>query len=131
MAAPFINELPFFRSAYNPPSELTGIETDHSNGITGISKAVVVVLDYRDMVSKYEMFFGQKPILVEDKKGSRTIYRLKNTMIELVKASDFKELQGQLRGKGIGMYGISFNSDQKISEPFLPENLQGLSVVPD
>lgn len=129
MAAPFINELPFFRSAYQPPRELESDDTVHPNGITSINRVTVVVLDYKDMSSKYEVFLGQKPAAISDKEGSRTRFRLKNTEVDLVKASDAKVLQGQLRGKGIGMYGISFLSDEKLKEPFLAEKLHGLTVI--
>ncbi len=129
MAAPFINELPFIRSAYRPPLELNTEDTDHSNSITGINKITVVVLDYKDMTTKYEIFLGQKPTSKDDKNGSSMTFRLKNTAIELVKSSHFKELQEQLRGKGIGMYGISFQSDEKLSGAFPPEKLHSLAVV--
>lgn len=129
MAAPFINELPFFRSPYSPPRELNKGDTVHPNGITGINKITVVVLDYKDMTTKYEVFLGQKPLVISEKEGNRTRYRLKNTEIDLVKASDSKAMQEQLRGKGIGMYGISLSSDEKIKEPFSSDELHGLTVV--
>ena len=127
MATPFINELPFFRSAYSPPRELSPDLTKHGNGVIGISKVTVVALDYKDMVSKYGTFLGQKPV-ESTSEVTTTSFRIKKTIIEIVKASDHKSLQEQLRGKGIGMYGISFASDTKISEEQF-ENLQGMSVV--
>ncbi len=129
MAVPFISEFPFFRSAYQPPRELESGDTIHPNGVIGINKVTAVVLDYKDMSSKYETFLGQRPATTSDKEGSRTRFNLKNTAIDLVKASDAESLQEQLRGKGIGMYGISFLSDEKLKEPFLPEKLHGLTVV--
>ncbi len=129
MASPFINELPFFRSAYSPPRELQPEDVVHPNSVTGINKVTVVVLDYKDMTSKYETFLGQPPNVISAKEGNRNRFGLKKTEIDLVKASDEKTLQEQLRGKGIGMYGISFSSHEKLKEPFLAENLHGLTVI--
>ncbi len=90
----------------------------HKNGVEGITKAIVMALDYKDTVSKYRTFLGQEPLSSSSNDIPKTTYGLKQTMIEVLRASENKLVMDQIRGKGIGIYGL-----QLIGTDFKPDQM--------
>ena len=130
MASPFINELPFLRSPYRPVNELSPEVTEHVNKVTGISNVKVIALDYKDMVSKYQTFLGVSAT-TGDKNGQMAKFQLKGVSVEIIKSSEHKEIRDQLRGKGMGMYGVVFKKDSTEKPEMISDKLRGLAVMED
>jgi len=129
MASPFINELPFLRSPYTPESEVDPKLTVHENGAIGVEKMIIAALDFKDMTSKYETFLGLAPTSEEGKNGQKTIFRVKDTNLEVVKSSDHKGLRERLRAKGLGMYGLQFKRDKNVPGTSKIDECHGLVIV--
>jgi hypothetical protein len=124
MFAPYIADLPFLRSDYVPKAELPSSATDHANGIMGISAIHQLALDFKDSLSKYVSLLGAAPSFSDSKMG---IFTNGEFHYKIYRASTNPDIQKQLSGKGIGLYGISFSAP---SQPILDvTKLHGLQVI--
>ncbi|MEQ9425109.1 MAG: VOC family protein [Cyclobacteriaceae bacterium] len=131
MSAPFINEMPFLRSAYSPPAEIANEMKTHENGAKGIESLKIMALDYKDMTSKYQLFLNAAPTVSEKEPGQKSIFKLKSSSLEVIKSSDHKDLKIQLQGKGLGMYGITLKQDDPKQNQFDANLLHGLVILND
>lgn len=124
MFAPYIADLPFLRSDYAPKGELPSTATQHANGITGISAIHQLALDFKDSLAKYTSLLDVAPAFTDTKVG---VFETGAFNYKIYRASTNPELQKQLSGKGIGLYGLSFAAPTK---PALDvSRLHGLQVV--
>lgn len=106
MFAPYIADLPFLRSDYTPKRALPSAATQHANGITGISAIHQLALDFKDSLAKYTTLLGFPPAIVNDR---MCVFTEGKFEYKLYRASANPELQQQLSGKGIGLFGLSFS----------------------
>ncbi|MDA0195292.1 MAG: VOC family protein [Bacteroidetes bacterium] len=129
MVSPFINEMPFFRSPYQPVREIDDKLKAHKNGAEGLGKVVIMALDFKDTVSKYQIFLGQDPIPSISDEKFKTTFRLKQTKVEILKASEDQLVLDKIRGRGIGIYGLQLiGSDFQLNH-IDESKLHGLALI--
>ncbi len=124
MFAPYIADLPFLRSDYTPKGELPGTATQHANGILGVSAIHQLALDFKDSLSKYTSLLDIAPAFTDAKLG---VFEDGAFKYKIYRASTNPQLQAQLSGKGIGLYGLSFAAPNKPSLDV--SKLHGLQIV--
>ena len=124
MYGPYIADLPFLRSDYTPSSPLPESAITHNNGIKGISTIHQLALDFKDSLNKYEVLLDKAPDFHDSKLG---VFKSGDFEYKIYRAASHPELQKQLSGKGIGLYGLSFSGGDQSKLNLT--RLHGLQVV--
>ncbi|MEM8895489.1 MAG: VOC family protein [Bacteroidota bacterium] len=124
MYAPYIADLPFLRSNYTPSAPLPESATTHTNGITGMSAIHQLALDFKDSTNKYTSLLGKAPSFHDSK---LTTFEEDGFEYHIYRASSHPDLQKQLSGKGIGLYGLTFKGGDPSKLDL--SKLHGLQVV--
>ena len=126
MYTPYIADLPFIRSDFQPQNPLPEAATKHPNGATGISKIHHAALDFKECVKQYGSLLHQS---AEEVSASEAHFDLGISKLHVYWASKEPDKQKQVKGKGIGLFAITLAQHDTTSFPW-DENLShGLSLI--
>ncbi len=108
MASTLLAELPFLRGPYSPGTPPSEAATSHANGISGISTISMLALDYKEIVRNLATLLNTEPEGPSASGDQQATFRIGSTDLIVKKSSEHDDLARKFRGKGIGVYAISW-----------------------
>lgn len=117
MASTLLSELPFMRGPYSPESTEDGKVSEHTNGITGIKSVTMLALDFKEMVRNLSVILDQPPQNLEESREREATFEMGRSLLHIKKSSEHDSLVKQLRGKGLGVFGIEWAYDAGSQAP--------------
>jgi len=108
MASTLLAELPFLRGPYSPPVTSSETATAHANGISGISAIYMLALDYKEIVKNLSTLLNTESEDSSVSGNQQAMFQIGSTTLTVKKSSEHDDLARKFRGKGIGIYAISW-----------------------
>lgn len=108
MASTLLAELPFLRGPYFPYTPPSESATSHANGISGISSISMLALDYKEIVRNLATLLNAEPEGSSASGDQQAMFKIGSTRLIVRKSSEHDDLARKFRGKGIGVYSISW-----------------------